>query len=77
MVVLPLLVHVKGSTKTFLFQAIQFSQTVLNQTSQFSKNIVFVYTQLNVGTVQVQTIQLNASTVSMLKQFYFQQFSLT
>ena len=37
--------------KTFLFQAIQFSQTALNQSIQFSKNIDFAYTQLNVKTV--------------------------
>ena len=30
--------------KTFLFQAILFSQTVLIQTIQFSISIVFVYT---------------------------------
>ena len=36
---------------TFLFQAIQFSQTVLIQTIQFSISIVFVYTQLNVKRV--------------------------
>ena len=34
--------------KTFLFQAIQFSQTVLIQWIQFSISIDFVYTQLNV-----------------------------
>ena len=37
--------------KTFLFQAIQFSQTVLIQTIQFSIGIVFVHTQLNAKTV--------------------------
>ena len=38
-------------SKTFLFQAIQFSQTVLIQTIQFSISIDFVYTQSNVKTV--------------------------
>ena len=37
--------------KIFLFQANQFSQTVLIQTIQFSIRIGFVYTQLNVKTV--------------------------
>ena len=34
--------------KTFLFQAIQFIQTILIQKIQFSISIVFVHTQLNV-----------------------------
>ena len=37
--------------KTFLFQAIQFIQTVLIQPIQFSISIDFIYTQLNVKTV--------------------------
>ena len=37
--------------KTFLFQAIQFSQTFLIQTILFSISIDFVYMQLNVKTV--------------------------
>ncbi len=37
--------------KTFLFQAIQFSQTALIQTTYFSISIVFVYTQLSVKIV--------------------------
>ena len=37
--------------KTFLFQAIQFSQTILIQIIQFSMSTDFVYTQLNVKTV--------------------------
>ena len=37
--------------KYFLFQAIQFSQTVLIQTIQFSISTDLVYTQLNVKTV--------------------------
>ena len=42
--------------KTFLFQAIQFSQTVLIQPIWFNISIVFVYTQLNVKTVLFQAI---------------------
>ena len=38
-------------SKTFLFQAIQFSQAVLIQLIQLTKSIGFVYTQLNVKTV--------------------------
>ena len=37
--------------KIFLFQAIQFNQTVLVQTIQFSISIDFVYTQIIVKTV--------------------------
>ena len=37
--------------KTFLFQAIQFSQTDLIQPIQFSISIDFLYSQLNVKTV--------------------------
>ena len=44
-------------SKTFLFQAIQFSQTIL-----FSISIVFVYTQLNVKTVLFQIIQFSIGT---------------
>ena len=36
--------------KTFLFQAIQFSQVVLVQLIHFSMSIDFVYTQLNAKT---------------------------
>ena len=39
-------------SKAFLFKAIQFIQTVLIQLIQFSISIDFVYTQLNVTTVQ-------------------------
>ena len=39
------------------------------QTIQFSIRIVFVYTQLNVKTIQFQTIQFNISIVSRSKQF--------
>ena len=38
-------------SKTFLFQAIQFIQTVLIQPIQFNKSIDFVYTQLDIKTV--------------------------
>ena len=37
--------------KTFLIQAIQFSQTVQIQLNKFSINTYFLYTQLNVKTV--------------------------
>ena len=49
-------------SKIFLFQVIQFSQTVLIQTIHFSISIVFVHTQLNVKKVIFQTIQLSIST---------------
>ena len=52
-------------TKTFLFQAIQFSQTVLIQTIKFMISIVFVYTQLNVKILLFPTIQFSVTTVSM------------
>ena len=45
------------SLKTFLFQAIQFSQKVLIQAIQFSMS-----TQLNVKTVLFQAIQISIST---------------
>ena len=37
--------------KTFLFQAIQFSQTVLVELIQFSISTDFIYAQLDVKTV--------------------------
>ena len=43
-------VHILNA-KTFLFQAIQFIQTVLIQLIQFSISTDFVYTQLNVKTI--------------------------
>ena len=46
-------------SKTFLFQAIQFSQTVEIQLIQFSISRDFVYTQLNVKTVPFQVIQFS------------------
>ena len=45
------LAWVHSLPKTFLFQAIQFSQTVLIQPSPFSMSIDFFNTQLNVKTV--------------------------
>ena len=51
--------------KTFLFQVIQFIQTVLIQLIQFCISIDFVYTKLNVKTILYQTIQFSVSTVSM------------
>ena len=64
------LVHVLS--KTFLFQAIQFSQTGLNQTIQFSISIVFVHTHLNVKEVLFQTIHFSIST-----QFKYQNSSIS
>ena len=66
-------------SKIFLFQAIQFSQTVLIQTIQFSISIVFVYTQLIVQIVLFQTIQFGLNTVSMSKTVPFLtiQFSIS
>ena len=65
--------------KTFLFQAIQFNQTILIQTIQFSISIDFVYTQLNVKTILYETIQFSISTLSMSKTVPFQtiQFSIS
>ena len=48
-------------SKTFLFQAIQFIQTVLILPIHFSISIDFVYKQLNVKTVLIQTIQFSIS----------------
>ena len=50
-------------SKRFLFQAIQFRQTVLIQAFQFNISIVFVHRQLNVKTVLFQTILFNISTL--------------
>ena len=58
-------------SKIFLFQAIQFSQTVLIQPIQFSISIVLVHRQLNVKTVLFRTIQFSVPTVSMLKTVLF------
>ena len=43
--------HKSTQSKTFLFQAIQVSQTVLIQTIQFILSTDFFYTQLNIKTV--------------------------
>ena len=51
-------------SKTFLFQAIPFSQTVLIQPIQFGTSIDFIHTQLNVKTVLFQKFQFNISTFS-------------
>ena len=48
--------------KTFLLQAIQFSQTVLFQTIQFNICIVFVHTLTNIQRVLFQKIQFSIST---------------
>ena len=48
--------------KIYLFQAIQFSQTIL-----LSIRVLFVYTLLNVKTVLFQTIQFSVSRVSISK----------
>ena len=48
-------------SKTFLFQAIHFIQTVPIQTIQFRIRIAFVYKMINVKTVLFQIIQLSIS----------------
>ncbi len=58
-------------SKTFLFQTIQFIQTVLIQIIQFSISTDFVYTQLNVKTVLYQAIQFSVCTFSMSKTVPF------
>ena len=57
--------------KTFLFQAIQFIQTVLIQLIKFS--------MLDIKTVLYITIQLNCTHTKLSKTFLFQaiQFSQT
>ena len=59
-------------SKTFIFQAIQCIQTVLIQIIQFSINIDFLYTQLNIKIVLYITIQFSVTTVSMSKAVPFQ-----
>ena len=44
--------------KSFLFRAIQFSQTVIFQPIQFSLSIDFVYQKLNVQTVLFKQFSL-------------------
>ena len=58
-------------SKTFIFQAIQFTQKVLIQAIYFIISGVFVYTQLNVKTVLFQTIQFSIFLFQWQKQFYF------
>ncbi len=58
-------------SKTFLFQAIQFIQTVLIQLIQFSIRTDFVYLLLNVKIVLYQTIQFIVNSVSMSKTVSF------
>ena len=48
--------------KTFLFQAIQFSQTILIQTIWLSISIVFVHTELHVKTFQFKKNQFSIRT---------------
>ena len=48
--------HYTTRTSSFLFQAIQFSQTILIQLIHFSISTDFVYTKLNVKTVLYWTI---------------------
>ena len=57
---------------TFLFETIQFIQTVLIPAIPFNISIDFIYTQLNIKTVLYKTIQFNVSTVSMSKTVPFQ-----
>ena len=66
-------------SKTFLFQAFQFSQTVSIQAIQLSISIVFAHTQLNIKNVLFQTIQFRIITISMSKTVLFQriQFSIS
>ena len=66
-------------SKTFLFQTIQFNQTVLIQLIQFSISTDFVYTKLNAKTVLCSTIQFSVNTVSMLKTglFHIIQFGIS
>ena len=76
-------------SKTFLFQSIQFIQTVIIQKMQFSKSGVFVYIQLHVKLILFQKIQFSIQKKAtsnnsvkhtyefyVSKQFYFKQISL-
>ena len=54
-----------------MFQAIQFNQTVLIQTIKFSISIDFVYTQLNVKTIQFLKIHFNVNNISMPNTLLF------
>ena len=59
--------------KIFLFQTIQFIQTVLILLIQFSISTDLVYTLLNVKTVLYMMIQFSVSTVLMPKTVPFQR----
>ena len=65
-------------SKTFLFQAIQFSQTVLIQLIQFSISIYFVYT-VKCQNILYITIQFSVRRVSKSKTVPFQtiRFSIS
>ena len=72
-----------NSKKTYPFQSFQFSETIIIQTIQFSLSSVTIS-----KTVPFQTIQLSIGSqfnfhrhfydklLSLVKQFYFKQFSL-
>ena len=72
-----ILAWVHTLSKTFLFQATQFSQTVLIQTIQFSMSIDFVYTQLISKQFYFKQLSFALVQFQCLKQFHFKQFSLT
>ena len=65
-------------SKIYLFQAIQFSQTILIQIIQFSIRIAFVHTLLNDKTVLFQTISLVLARSLNIKTVLFQviQFNI-
>ena len=64
-------------SKTFLFQAIQFNEMVLIKTIQFNISIViFFYTQLNVKTVLLQTIQFSINTKFRYQNSYISTDSI-
>ena len=52
-------------SKILLFQALKFCQTVLIQTVKISISIAFLYTQLNVKTILIQTIQFSIQNSSI------------
>ena len=62
--------------KTFLLQAINFSQLVLIRAIQFSISIDFLCILLNVTSVLFQTIQLRVVQFQSQKLFYYKQCSL-
>ena len=63
--------------KSFLFQAIQFSQVVLIQLIQFRISTDFVYTQLNVKNSSILNKPiLSKYGFSVKKQFHFKEFCL-